>query len=221
MKAFVITIMDNPESVKMAQRCIDSAKSTSNIVVNNFVAITPRMNPLTLAESFGIDHRPFTNNRYSRPENCLSCFLSHFLLWKKSVDTNEDILIFEHDAEARDVIRTDVNFKGVLSYGQPSYGRFATPHLFGVNRLISKNYLPGAHAYMVSPKAAAILVAKAQVEPEPTDVFINNTRFDFVEEYYPWPVVANDSFSTVQNKVGVQAKHNYRKAERDYRIIDA
>ena len=221
MKAFVITIMDNPESVAMANRCINSVMSTSDIVVEKFSAITPRQDPMVLADAFGIRHEPFTNNRYSRAENCLSCFLSHFLLWKKSLYLDEDILIFEHDAVAKDKINIPSSFKGVLSYGAPSYGRFATPSKLGVNDLVSKNYLPGAHAYLVSPEAAGLLVAKAGREPEPTDVYINNTRFDFVEEYYPWPVVADDSFSTVQNKNGVQAKHNYRKLYRDYRIIDA
>jgi GR25 family glycosyltransferase involved in LPS biosynthesis len=116
---------------------------------------------------------------------------------------------------------TSVSYKGVLSYGRPSYGRFVKPPKFGVNKLVSKQYLPGAHAYLISPKAAKVLVATAGREPEPTDVYINNQRFDFVEEYYPWPVEVMDEFSTVQNRRGVMAKHGFQKDPNNYRLLDA
>jgi hypothetical protein len=35
--------------------------------------------------------------------------------------------------------------------------------------------------------------------------------FPWLEEYYPWPVVVDDSFSTIQNQQGCLAKHNYAK----------
>ena len=43
----------------------------------------------------------------------------------------------------------------------------------------------------------------------PTDVYLNLDLFPFLEEYYPWPVEAQDSFSTIQNTNGCLAKHNY------------
>ena len=45
-------------------------------------------------------------------------------------------------------------------------------------------------------------------EAEPADVFINKKRFPWMTEYYPWPVVCDDSFSTIQNQAGCVAKHN-------------
>ena len=43
----------------------------------------------------------------------------------------------------------------------------------------------------------------------PTDVFLNIESFPWLEEYYPWPVKADDSFTTIQNEFGCYAKHNY------------
>ena len=102
-----------------------------------------------------------------------------------------------------------VPYKGVLSLGAPSYGKFITPPNIGVNKLVSKQYLPGAHAYMVKPSAAKVLVDQARGYACPTDLFLRNDLFDFVEEYYPWPVLARDNFTTIQREAGCSAKHRY------------
>ena len=56
----------------------------------------------------------------------------------------------------------DVPYRGVLSYGHPSYGKWVTPPALGVNKLVSKQYLPGAHAYRVKPQAAEKLLEVAK-----------------------------------------------------------
>ena len=38
---------------------------------------------------------------------------------------------------------------------------------------------------------------------------MNVNNFPNLEEYYPWPVEARDSFSTIQKKEGCLAKHGY------------
>ena len=97
-----------------------------------------------------------------------------------------------------------------------SYGKWVTPSTLGVNKLVSKQYLPGAHAYRVKPEAAKVLLETAKTHAGPTDLFIRNELFDFVEEYYPWPVVVRESFSTIQNENGCQAKHGYGEG---YRLL--
>jgi hypothetical protein len=42
----------------------------------------------------------------------------------------------------------------------------------------------------------------------PTDVFLNLNSFAFLQEFYPWPVEARDSFTTIQSEIGCRAKHN-------------
>ena len=82
------------------------------------------------------------------------------------------------------------------------------PEKFGVNPLTSKVYFPGAHAYRVKPNAAKFIIEQAKKFARPTDVFLNVETFPFLEEYYPWPVMAKDSFTTIQNEMGCKAKHN-------------
>lgn len=205
MKSYVITMRNMQESVEAADRCIKSA-AKFGVKVEKYWAITPDNDPVKIAAKEGIPTERFAE-RYSRFERCLSAFLSHYRLWVSCASGTEDFLIFEHDAVVKGDIR-DVPFRGVLSYGKPSYGKFVTPPNLGVNKLVSKQYLPGAHAYKIRPSAARQMVTAAREVGAPTDLFINNNNFPFIEEMYPWPVEAHDMFSTIQNTLGCQAKHN-------------
>lgn len=213
MKAFVITIMDNEKSVQVADRCIRSGKNFG-LDIHKFSAITPKSNIIQMMMDEGINPNGF-EEVYSRTDNCKAAFLSHYLLWKKALISTEDILIFEHDAVIRSEIPS-VPFNGCISYGKPSYGKFNTPSFLGTGPLTSKPYFPGAHAYKVSPAGASQLIEKAKTEAGPTDVFLRLDRFNWLQEYYPWPVEARDTFTTIQNERGCLAKHNYGVA---YEII--
>lgn len=205
MRAFVIYI-PIPESEQCAARCVSSAKKF-DINVELFRGFTPEDYPIQMAEDLDIPLNKF-QEKYSRYENCVAAFLSHRRLWEFSAQNKEEVLIFEHDAVVTDNI-PDVPYRGVLSYGHPSYGKWVTPSTIGVNKLVSKQYLPGAHAYRLKPEAAKVLLETARTHAGPTDLYIRNELFDFVEEYYPWPVVVRESFSTIQNETGCQAKHGY------------
>jgi len=53
------------------------------------------------------------------------CFLSHYSLWKKSVEINEPILILEHDVEFQEKIEIPLefgDFDGVINLGTPLWG---------------------------------------------------------------------------------------------------
>lgn len=214
MKSYVIAIQTLPESMEMAHRCIDSA-SEYGISVEMFPAITPKDDPESILKNEGINFDKFKNNIYSRYLNSLSCFLSHYFLWKKCIELDQPVLILEHDAVFIDKFNPNIEFSHLLSIGKPSYGRFNIPKNSGVNKLISKRYLPGAHAYIVKPNAAIEIVNMAKDKAEPTDVFLNLNNFSWIQEYYPWVVEVKDTFSTVQQVAGSVAKHNYNK---DYQI---
>ena len=205
MRAFVITI-PLKESEQVAERCIKSA-ARYGVTVEPVYGVTPKDDPVKIAEDLGIPTQGFIE-RYSRFENCLSAFLSHHKLWMWSVENHEEILILEHDAYFNNEIPINATHRGVLSLGAPSYGKYNIPKLLGVNKLQSKAYLPGAHAYIVKPEAAKVLIEKAKEIAQPTDIFLANYNFPFMDEYYPWPVSAKDSFSTIQNTEGCHAKHN-------------
>lgn len=208
MKAYVITITTLPKSVEIANRCIESGKKFG-IDIEIFPAITPKDNVHELASQYGINTRGF-EERWSRRDNAISCFLSHYSLWKKCLELNESIFILEHDAVIVNKIDMNIPFKGVLSLGKPSYGKFNTPKP-GIGPLVSKDYLPGAHAYMIKPKAAEDLINRSKLKAIPTDVFIDRRTFSWIEEFYPWPVEVHDTFSTVQKLSGCIAKHNYKE----------
>lgn len=215
MKSYVITILDNPKSVEAANRCIKSAESQAGIEVKKWKAITPANMPERIALKENIPNTNFIN-KFSRYHNCLSAFLSHYFLWKECVKIQEPILILEHDAVFVNDIPEFIDFKGCLSLGHPSYGKFNTPMTLGVGPLVSKQYLPGAHAYIIKPWAAEDFISRAQKHAGPTDVFINIHYFGYLEEYYPWPVKALDTFSTIQQQTGCIAKHGYHDS---YEIV--
>lgn len=214
MKSYVITIMDNPESVRVADRCIASA-AKYGITVEKFPAVTPDKDPIWYAEKKNIPIKGFEES-YSRYENCISAFLSHFSLWEKCVKDRTTYMILEHDAVFVNQVNVFMSFNRAINIGQPSYGKARQPMKIGVNPLTSKQYFPGAHAYMIKPAGAAAFIERAYVDAGPTDVFLHKGRFPWLEEYYPWPVQARDTFTTIQNVEGCWSKHGFNN---EYKII--
>jgi len=213
MKSFVITIMDMPESFRAAEKCIQSGAGYG-IEIEMFSAITPKDDPTQIMQDAGIEtHRFIHDGKYSRTTRCMSAFLSHYSLWKKCVEMDEVVLIFEHDAVVEGNIPTHtldyVSKPMLISFGAPSYGQFKTPPTIGLNNLVSKEYLPGAHSYMVNPRAAKTLINRSKSSAGPTDTFINKNTFNFLYEWSPFPVVAKDTFTTIQRREGCAAKHSF------------
>lgn len=216
MRAYVITIEDIPESVEAANRCIASAKRRG-IEVNTWKAVTPRnTNIYKAAQKLDIPLTYFTE-KFSRHPQVVSAFMSHYSLWQRAIDNKETTLILEHDAWFVDGLPDERLMGDIINIGKPSYGNYKTPAWIGERNLFSKDYLPGAHAYIVTPKGAECLLYRAHIDPGPTDVFIHKDRFpNLVTEYYPWPVEARDNFTTIQNPNGCGAKHNY---DENYKIL--
>lgn len=206
MKSYVITILDNKRSVKVADRCIKSG-AKCGITIEKWKATTPKDNPIDLLLSENIVTSGL-NEKYSRPNNCAAAFHSHFSLWKHCIEINETVLILEHDAVIIDNI-PNIMFDKVITLGKPSYGKYNTPSFLGVGKMVQAPYTKGAHGYMINPLGARELISKAKTNAGPTDVFLNNTNFPFIQEHYPWLIEARDSFTTIQNVDGCRAKHNY------------
>lgn len=218
VKSYVITIKDLPQSVECAQRCVDSA-AKFGVNVEMFNAVTPKHDPYAIAKKLQLNLEHFKDDVGSRPDNVLSAFLSHYRLWNLCAQGKSNFLIFEHDAVVIDNIPQYVNFKGCMSIGAPSYGKYEQAFQLGVIPLTSKPYFPGAHAYMLKPEAAKILIEKATYYAGPTDVFLQLSIFPWLEEFYPWPVVAKDTFTTIQNESGCLAKHSYVKNRGGYEFL--
>ena len=209
MKAecYVITIETNIESVKYANRCISSAKKIG-LDINIFNAFTPRHRPLKLLEDRGIQtKRLHCRKDHSYIDSVAGCFLSHFTLWEKCIEINKPIVIFEHDAIIKNQIPSNIldgtGFNLVINIGKPSYGIFKIPEFIGINPFTSYNLI-GTHAYVVKPGGALLLITQAKKSPRKgggaraTDKFLNKKKFPFLEELYPWPVVVESEFTTIQ-----------------------
>jgi|TARA_R110000851_G_scaffold117828_1_gene244815 GR25 family glycosyltransferase involved in LPS biosynthesis len=215
MKAHVITIQDMDESVEVAERCIQSAEKFGT-KVEFFKATMPKDDPGAIFKKERLSPRYFST-KFSRRENVLSCFLSHYFSWWKCLKDNEATLILEHDAVFTAPIPRilqGIDTYDIINFGKPSYGKYDIPKS-GLGPLVSKRYLPGAHAYMITPKAAEILITEARLKAEAADIFISRGRFH-IGEYFPWPVEVDDTFSTVQHEIGCRAKHNMGP---DFKII--
>ena len=215
MKAYVITIRGNINSVQSANKCIDSGK-LHGLKIEKFSAITPADNPVELLKTRGISPIQF-DEKYSRNENCIAAFLSHYALWEACSKGTENFVIFEHDAIMVDRIPPALpNY--VMNLGHPSYGKWNTPAQLGINPLTTKRYFPGAHAYMVTPQGGRLLVENAPMYAKPTDVYLNIDTFPWLQEWYPFIAEARDTFITIQVEAGCRAKHNWKEG---YEIIDA
>ena len=182
MKALVITMIDEPQSVQVAERCIESGKKFG-YTVKKHNAYCPDDNPHKIFKEEGLPVSEFKiDARFSRLEPCMCGFLSHRSLWMKAFKENQQLLILEHDAIFIDKIPLNVGFDGVISFGRPSYGQYREAKKPGVYKMFSKvgGYMPGAHAYVVSPSGARKLLQHASENPGPTDLFLNKHDFPFI-----------------------------------------
>jgi GR25 family glycosyltransferase involved in LPS biosynthesis len=204
MRAFVITIMDMPQSVEVAQRCIDSG-AEFGVKVEMAEACTPADMLRRWFRDW--DMSGFDDNPYSRQGPCMAAFSSHAASWFCCAEWVEDVLILEHDAVFVAPLPDLRGVSGVCNLGKPSFGEFKTPP-DGLGPLVSKPYFGGAHGYYVTPHGAEQLLARARTDACPTDVFLSLARFPWLTEYHPWPIVCDDSFSTIQKARGCEAKHN-------------
>ena len=188
--------------------------------VTRFPAITPRTEGFEdMVENTGLNIDAFATG-YSRPENALACFLSHMSLWQYAVENRCNTMILEHDAIFTDTVR-NIPFDRCVTIGKPSYGTYNTPETLGTQLLVHKRYFGGAHAYIVSPLGAEMLLNKVRTNSEPTDIYLNRDNFPFLEEHYPWLVKVEDTFSTVQTHEGCHAKHGIENKVGKYRLLEA
>lgn len=218
MKKFIITISDMPESVMVAENCKKSASNFGQYDIYNWDATTPKDNPINILKNEGISDIGF-KKASGRFESVISCFLSHYRLWQKCIELNEAIMILEHDAEFIDNNIPELHqFNHAISIGMPSWGTFNTPNIIGLNKLTSKKIFPGTHAYIIKPFAAKEFIKRAKIDAEATDKFLSLNRFTWLEEWYPWPVRANDTFTTIQTKEYLNSKHAYQTLGEKYQI---
>jgi len=213
MKSLIITIEGMEQSEAAANSCIKRAKQFDvNVEIQK--AVTPEDNPGQLFGDLGIRSNHFyTDEVYSRRENAMAAFLSHRSCWEVAANSGKSVLVLEHDAYFLGPIPSEVeHIDAVVNLGKPSYGKYIRPISLGIGPLTSKRYFPGAHAYAIGPGAAKKALEMSIDHAAPTDLFFHVDLFgDLLKEYYPWPIEARDSFTTIQKDMGCYAKHRYNE----------
>jgi Glycosyltransferase family 25 (LPS biosynthesis protein) len=95
-----------------------------------------------------------TEGKMTRRPGAQGCWLSHYALWKQCIESNQPLIIMEHDVLVTDSWPADLNidrrlvklFSTAECKINPAFGRWSK----------------GAHAYTVTPAQAQILVTHAQ-----------------------------------------------------------
>lgn len=112
MKAKIITIAGNSVSENASKKCIESHKRVGNeFDLEVFDAVTPDQVPRMMNSNMLQWTYPLEGGRVDfatglkltayptvDPNKRIACFLSHWTLWKEVAQTNEPMLILEHDA---------------------------------------------------------------------------------------------------------------------------
>jgi len=206
MKTFLIRIKDHPLSEKESRECLYSADFHDyKEDIQIFDAITPSRGCEDI-----LGDRPNIFDNYPRPDRVACCFASHYLLWKKCIELNEPILILEHDAIFIDEF-PDVEFDMCCTFGEPTYYQpqyidFDTPKIDGIQTLTDKNFL-GHHAYAMKPEAAKIFVEDCDTTVlSPNDLWMTKEKYPWLQEYRPFPISAQRSASTVQDRVDPESQ---------------
>lgn len=218
MKAIVITLLNNPYSVRVANRCIESAKDVGIHVEVLPACDATLIDAPTVLESNGIPTKNFYD-AWSRSEKAMACFFSHYSAWALSEAIKQPLLVLEHDAVFKTGVNLDkLEFDSILNIGKPSFGRFSNSKVNGIQPFFSNRagYVKGAHAYVIKPEAASKMIDAAKATAGPADLFISTKNFPSLQELFPWPVEVIEGATTIQLERGAKSKHMYDK---DYKII--
>jgi glycosyl transferase family 25 len=95
MKSYVIRLKNIETSETLAADCVQSGKA-HGLDINLFDGIYGQENIDFQTEKLNV--RPWKKKLKKGRLGVKGCFLSHYSLWLKSIELNEPLIIFEHDA---------------------------------------------------------------------------------------------------------------------------
>jgi len=207
MKGYVVTLMNLPESVAVAERCKTSG-AQFGVDVELFPAVFKDI-ALEEMEKEGLTMATWDES-FSNVGAVVGNFITQYRIWKTIVESEEHGIVLEHDAVFTNIVPKLTH--DIVNLGKPSYGIFVRQKQAGVYPMFSKpgGYIPGAHGYYLTPTGAQQLINKAkEIGATPCDLFLSKKNFNNLMEIYPWVIEAKDEFTTIQKEKGCTAKHNY------------
>lgn len=183
MKAFVITLLDNPSSVNLSSNCIKSLiENEYDSQIFGAHCGTESIDYLSQYQVFPISDSSIPHYalyaKWTSVLGTIGCFASHFNLWLKCTELNEPIIIMEHDAiilkrwenpEWKDVLHLDwegsIRRRGMRN-GFDHYAPVVENSVFRMgfepgeaSGVISMNC---NYAYAIKPTAAIKLIEDAK-----------------------------------------------------------
>jgi hypothetical protein len=153
---------------------------------------------------------------WSNTDAAMGNFVAQYRIWR-DIERDGPAIIMEHDSVVVAPIPKLAGRGDIINLGKPSFGKLRHQREPGFYPLFSTgDKIPGAHGYYLTPTGASALVNMARRKGAiPVDKFICPQRF-LIAEYFPWPIEAHDSFTTIQRAKGCLSKHNYGPA---YKIL--
>ncbi len=215
MKAYIVTLWNLPQSVEVAERASESAVKFGLEPV--FWPGVWRDDAMAQLQAEGLQMGKFDES-WSNTPAAMGNFVAQYRIWKE-ISHGEPAVILEHDSVVVAPIPVLAGRGDIVTLAKPSFGKLRNQREAGFYSLFSSgDKIPGAHGYYLTPTGAATLVSMAKRKGAiPVDKFICPQRFH-ITEYYPWPIEAHDSFTTIQRVKGCLAKHNYGHGK-DYQIL--
>ncbi|MBY7668186.1 MULTISPECIES: glycosyltransferase family 25 protein [Vibrio] len=223
MKIYVISLKKSLErrasiEQQMANYCID---------FEFFDAIDGRCeSPHPLFANYDYTKRLWFTGGKMPMKGELGCYASHYLLWKKSIELNEPIIILEDDAE---LLPCFVDFIDLIKIKVQEYGFLRLEKAYERSELFLKEKMPnyeiyflsnnfgGARAYALSTVAAQKLIEGSQYWSMPVDNYMGSLYLHQMPSFLFSPSMVENPQkfeTTFQNEKQTKAPL-YRKPTRE------
>jgi len=202
MRSFVIYTPNDPISVQLATRCIESGKEF-NLSIESAEGF-PKLEALKYASEngfrFGFDYLEYQRIRPLR-DSQIAIFIAHRNLWSRCVELNLPINIFEHDAYLVAPIR-NIPFKHVLNYQRQLWDDPGWIWHGKLQRLVDRNNKPGNAKYICLPSSAAYSITPSGAQKLlaikdmlPLDLFVNKNIVEIDDYPLTWPISRSNDYS--------------------------
>jgi glycosyl transferase family 25 len=206
MKGFFITNIENSASYQIGKANVARANDFGNLKAEIFEGVKgseaypifekEKIKFLDIKYQSELFKERNKEKKYDEQPGQAGCFASHYLLWKKCIDLNETIGIFEYDAKQTRTLPKNIDFESILHLGgwHPIKdqddatlinGTRGLHEYLGYNRWGFKNVMIGLYAYLLKPNAAKILVKTAKTKGWfPADRFMSTDIIQMKKQTY-------------------------------------
>lgn len=215
MKCYIIRLEENAHSCEMAKQCKEQA-ALFGIDAEYFRAIHGKDAEIHYEKTGIHAKRKMKKGRLG----VLGCFFSHYYLWLTAIETNEPVLVLEHDGYIIKPIAEDIlsSFEDVLKLDRldpysKSYTNMLEKEAYldleiqkytnlnpkNPDKIGTGNYFKGAYAYIIKPSGAKKLVEHIKEHGHvPADQQIGDwvvdtkTTVPSLARLHPWYSIGNN-----------------------------